>query len=49
MGRLRGAPAPLLKNSPSPNKILKAFSNAQFGEGDKGGEARLRDVGEQLI
>ena len=30
----RGGEAPLLKNSPSPNKILKAFSNAPFGEGD---------------
>ncbi len=30
---------PLLpNNSPSPNKISKAFSNAPFGEGDKGGE-----------
>jgi len=35
----RGAPAPLKIKSPSPNKILQACSNAEFGEGDTGGEA----------
>jgi len=39
--RLRGAPAPLLKNSPSPN-ILTFEVRAMwlFGEGDKGGEVK---------
>jgi len=36
-GASKRGEAPLLKNSPSPNKIFKAFPNAPFGEGDKGG------------
>jgi hypothetical protein len=27
-------------DSPSPNKISKVFSDAGFGEGDKGGEVK---------
>ena len=60
MGCLRGAKpvylygeskrgeAPLLNNSPSPNKILKILHNASFGEGDKGGEVKPNE-GERLV
>ena len=38
-GRLRGAPAPLLKNSPFPNILtFEIRAMLLFGEGDKGGE-----------
>jgi hypothetical protein len=39
IGEFKRGEAPLLINSsPSPNKISKAFPDAEFGEGDKGGE-----------